>query len=102
MRRISLKDRLRYRFDNVMSRGILALLGMVGLATLVLVVAGAVVMLLTGFRRDEEEPRSMLENFWLAAMRTLDSGTSAAIRAGASASSPSSSRWAASSSSARL
>jgi voltage-gated potassium channel Kch len=74
MRRISLKDRLRYKFDNVMSRGILALLGMVGLVTIALVVAGALAMLLTGFRRDEEEPRSTLENFWLAAMRTLDSG----------------------------
>ena len=58
MRRISLKDRLRYRFDNVMSRGMLALLGILGLATLTLVLPGAIAMLLTGFRRvDEEDPQ---------------------------------------------
>ena len=74
MRRISLKDRLRYRFDNIMSRGMLALLGILGLATLTLVFLGTMAMLISGFRRVDEEDRSTLENLWLAAMRTLDSG----------------------------
>ena len=74
MRRISLTDRLRYRFDNIMSRGMLALLGILGLATLTLVFLGTMAMLISGFRRVDEEDRSTLENLWLAAMRTLDSG----------------------------
>lgn len=74
MRRISLKDRLRYGFDNVMSRGTLALLGILALATLVLVALGTLAMLLSGFQRDDEAGRGTLENLWLAAMRALDSG----------------------------
>src|ERR687898_766749 len=74
MRRISVKDRLRYKFDNVMSRGTLALLGILGFATLILVALGTLAMLLSGFRRAEEEDRGTLENLWLAAMRALDSG----------------------------
>jgi ion channel POLLUX/CASTOR len=74
VRRISLKDRLRYRFDNVMSRGTLALLGLVGLAISALVLAGGLVMLLSGFRQDGEDSRSTVENVWLAAMRALDPG----------------------------
>src|SRR3982750_1308901 len=74
MRRISPKDRLRYKFDNVMSRGMLAMLGILGLATLALVALGTLAMLISGFRRIDEEDRSTLESLWLAAMRTLDSG----------------------------
>src|SRR4051794_37575070 len=74
MRRISLKDRLRYKFDNVMSRGTLALLGIVGLAISVLVLAGGLVMWVTGFRQEGEESRPTIENLWLSAMRALDTG----------------------------
>src|SRR5215208_6103116 len=74
MRRISLKDRLRYKFDNVMSRGTFALLGILALATLILVALGTLAMLLSGFRRVDEEDRSTLDNLWLAGMRALDSG----------------------------
>src|SRR6476660_3525008 len=74
MRRISLKDRLRYRFDNLMSRGPLALLALVGLAISVLVIAGGLVMWLSGFRQEGEESRPTIENLWLAAMRALDTG----------------------------
>jgi voltage-gated potassium channel Kch len=74
MRRITLKDRLRYKFDNVMSRGTLALLGVVGLAISLLVLTGGLVMWLSGFRQEGEESRPTIENLWLAAMRALDTG----------------------------
>src|SRR5689334_1801836 len=74
MRRITLKDRLRYKFDNLMSRGTFALLGLVGLAITGLVIAGGLVMWLSGFRQEGEESRPTIENLWLSAMRALDTG----------------------------
>ena len=48
MRRITLADRLRYRFDNTISRGTVALIGWLFVLLLALVFASSLVVYTTG------------------------------------------------------
>src|SRR3970040_337312 len=69
-------QRLRYQFDNLMSRGTPAMIGMLFvLSLLVVLIAGAVISI-TGFVQEGESGRlSFGEAAWESLMRTLDSGT---------------------------
>ena len=68
-------ERFRYWFDNVMSRGTIALMGLLGLATvaLVLLVSGLVWV----FRAfpDDAGDGDFIDILWGGLMRTLDPGT---------------------------
>jgi Trk K+ transport system NAD-binding subunit len=72
----TLGQRLRYWFDNLMSRGTPALIGMLFVASLIVVALAATVISLAGFVQDGEAGRlSFGEAAWQSLMRTLDSGT---------------------------
>jgi voltage-gated potassium channel Kch len=73
---IRLSQRLRYAFDNSMSKGAIALIGYLALASLGLIMVAALAMIL--FRiipGGESEAPGFGEAMWLSLMRTLDSGT---------------------------
>ncbi len=72
---ISLRQKLRYRFDNLMARGPIALIGWLGILSLVLVVAAALILTVTGFTQDDGETMNFIEASWKSLMRTLDPGT---------------------------
>lgn len=66
-------ERLRYRFDNVMSRGTPALVGLLAAASAVLVVIFGVASL---FVADEEvRDQGVGRTLWMSMMRALDPGT---------------------------
>ena len=68
-------ERLRYRFDNSLSRGPWVLIGWLAAATVgFLIVAAAVV---AGFRLgiDQGKPAGFFEAFWQSMVRVFDSGT---------------------------
>jgi voltage-gated potassium channel Kch len=68
--------RVRYGFDNVMSRGTPALIGFLGLASLTLIALAALVMVILRIvPGGMESPPGFIESMWLSLMRTLDSGT---------------------------
>ena len=69
-------QRFRYQFDNLMSRGTPAMIGMLFvLSLLVVFVAGAIISI-TGFVQEGTDGRlSFGEAMWESLMRTLDSGT---------------------------
>ncbi len=72
----SFGDRLRYRFDNLMSRGAPALIGMLFVVSLLVVLLAATILTIAGFVQDGEMERlSFTEAAWQSLMRTLDSGT---------------------------
>ncbi len=77
MKNITLMDRLRYRFDNTMSRGPVALIGWLFLASAVLIVAITIVVTVLGIGPTDEsgQPLGFLETIWFGLMRTLDAGT---------------------------
>ncbi|MFB9314040.1 CASTOR/POLLUX-related putative ion channel [Nocardioides plantarum] len=70
--RSSLADRLRYAFDNSMSRGTPALVAWLAVVTLVLIVAFAVITTLTGLRGDSDE--GFWKELFLSLNHALDAG----------------------------
>src|ERR671910_1505051 len=75
MRRITLADRVRYRFDNTISRGTVALIGWLFVLLLALVFASSLVVYTTGFAPEIGGRRpGFLETLWLSLMRTIDPG----------------------------
>lgn len=76
MSEIRFSHRLRYAFDNSMSKGAIALIGYLGLASLALIMVAALAVILFGIvPGGESETPGFGEAMWLSLMRTLDSGT---------------------------
>lgn len=73
--KIPLKNKLRYKFDNLMAKGPAALIGWLGLLSLLLVVLAGIILTVTGFQQEESESLSFIEAVWSSLMRTLDPGT---------------------------
>jgi voltage-gated potassium channel Kch len=74
-RKVTLADRLRYRFDNTISKGTIALIGWLFLVLLALVLTSTLLVYLTGIAPGAggQKP-GFLETFWLDLMRTIDPG----------------------------
>jgi len=69
-------QRLGYQFDNLMSRGTPAMIGMLFVLSLIVVFIAGAVISITGFVQEGESGRlSFGEAAWESLMRTLDSGT---------------------------
>jgi voltage-gated potassium channel Kch len=76
MNGIRWSHRLRYGFDNAMSRGTPALIGFLGVASLTLIaIAALVLVILRIVPGGADSPPDFVEGMWLSLMRTLDSGT---------------------------
>lgn len=69
------KTRLRYKFDNLMSKGPIALIGWLGLLSLLLVATAGIILTISGFSQDDSESLGFIEAAWESLMRTLDPGT---------------------------
>ncbi len=72
MRKITLGDRLRYWFDNTMSKGPIALIGWLFLLSAILILVIALLVYATGL---DPEKRGFAEMVWASLLRTLDPGT---------------------------
>jgi len=68
-------ERARYWFDNLMSRGTIALMGLLALATVLLVVVVSVVVWVFRAFPDNAEEGDFIDILWGGLMRTLDPGT---------------------------
>ena len=67
-------DRLRYQFDNFMSRGTVALIAGLGIISVAIITTAAAVLTFFGVSRDGA-PIGFGEGVWASLMRTLDAGT---------------------------
>src|SRR5215213_6425340 len=75
MRKITLADRLRYRFDNTISRGTVALIGWLFVVVVALVLTSSLFVYVTGLAPEVQGRRpGFLETLWLSLMRTIDPG----------------------------
>lgn len=75
---VTAKDRFRYRFDNFMSKGPIALVGALFVASLLVIVVGGVLIYVFGAAPIPEgttERPGLTAVIWAAAMRTMDAGT---------------------------
>ncbi len=69
MKKSTLRERIEYRFDNLMAKGTIALVGMLFLATaLAVILVGAIMLLVNGHA-------SFGENVWIGIMHIIDAGT---------------------------
>ena len=71
----SFTQQFRYRFDNLMSRGTPAMIGMLFVLSLAVVFVAGAVIALAGFTQNDGVSLSFGEAAWESLMRTLDSGT---------------------------
>ena len=71
------RQRLRYQFDNLMSRGTPALIGMLFVLSLIVVFIAGAIISVAGFVQEGDTTArlSFGEATWESLMRTLDSGT---------------------------
>jgi ion channel POLLUX/CASTOR len=65
---------LHYKFDNMMSKGSITLIGWLSIISLSIVILAAGILILTGIKPADIENFSFLEAVWLSMMRTLSSG----------------------------
>jgi ion channel POLLUX/CASTOR len=76
MQKPTFRDHLRYRFDNFMSRGVIALVGALLAVTLLIILAATLIMVLARLRPDGSAgPFSFAEAAWQVTMRSIDTGT---------------------------
>jgi voltage-gated potassium channel Kch len=68
------KERLQYRFDNVMDKGVIALIALLALASLIFIIAMATIVTVFQLNPDERK-LNFGEAFWASLLRTLDPGT---------------------------
>ncbi len=65
-----MKNRIQYRFDNLMSKGTIALVGVLFIATaIVITIVGLLLLLL------DKNGAPLSENIWLSIMHVIDAGT---------------------------
>jgi hypothetical protein len=74
MYKASLPDRLRYRFDNIMSRGTIALIGLLAGLSMLIIVVMAVFITIAGVVPEGGENLSLIEAIWQSMMHELDAG----------------------------
>jgi ion channel POLLUX/CASTOR len=78
-KKITFTDRLRYRFDNFMPRGTIALVAALFAATLCMILTAAVVDVLLGiWHGGSTSQLGIAEAFWQITLHTIDTGTVAA------------------------
>ena len=71
----SLGAQLRYRFDKSMASGPVALIGWLGLISLLVIIFAAIVIAVTAIAPNGSEPLDFIEAAWAALMRSMDAGT---------------------------
>lgn len=72
MEQFSLFDKLKYKFDNLMSKGTASLVSWLGLISFVLVMIISVLVWIT---QESPDDNSFFDILWLSFMRAIDSGT---------------------------
>lgn len=76
-REVTLRHRIRYRFDNMLARGTGAALVWLGVVTLLSVVLSALLLAVFNVTLAGSASGSWLEDFWQSLLRVLDTGTMA-------------------------
>lgn len=76
VKKATLIARFRYRFDNFMSRGTIALVAALFAATLCMILTAVAILVFSGLGSEGSTARlGIAEAFWQVTMRTIDTGT---------------------------
>jgi voltage-gated potassium channel Kch len=74
MKNIKFSQRLRYKFDNLMSGGPIAMISLLAILSLLVVLITGTVIWFFQISPEGEAPMDFTEGFWQSLMRALDSG----------------------------
>ena len=70
----TVRERLRYAFDNSMAKGTRALIAWLAVVTFLMMVVYAIVVIAFGIMPEEVADKSFVETLWYALMRAMDAG----------------------------
>ena len=73
-RQVTWRDKLRYRFENTLSKGAIAIIGWLALLSTFIVVLASLILALMRVGDDHEHPFGFFEGMWQSMLRTLDPG----------------------------
>ena len=74
---VTWRDKLRYRFENTLSKGTIAIIGWLALLSLVIIALAALILAAMRIGQDpadHEHPYGFFEGMWQSMLRTLDPG----------------------------
>lgn len=74
MPKASFKERLQYKFENIISSGPMAMIGLLAVLTFIIVLIAGVFLSLTGIPNSDGEQMSFFESSWQSFMRAVDAG----------------------------
>jgi voltage-gated potassium channel Kch len=77
MTKHSLGEKLRYKFENTLSKGASAIMLWLAVVSLLIVIIAASVLAVTGINAPESEGLNFIEAAWQSLMRTFDAGNMA-------------------------
>ena len=75
MNKVTFGGKLRYKFDNLMSKGPIAMIGLLAVLSFLVVLIAGTILWAFHIAPEGEEPMGIIEGVWVSLMRTLDSGT---------------------------
>jgi ion channel POLLUX/CASTOR len=75
MKKIPFSQKVRYKFDNLMSKGPIAMISLLAILSLLVVIVAGIILSLFQIAPEGGESMSFIESVWQSLMRTLDSGT---------------------------
>ncbi len=74
MKNFTLLERLKYWFDNLMSRGAHMMILLLGFLSLIIILFSALVIWYLKIAPESQEPLGFIESIWQSLLRALDSG----------------------------
>jgi ion channel POLLUX/CASTOR len=74
MKRFTLSQRIRYKFDAFMARGTVSLIGGLALLSIIIIVLGAIALVVSGFAQEGGAALGFWEAAWNGFTHTLDAG----------------------------
>jgi ion channel POLLUX/CASTOR len=75
MKKYTIKTRMIYWFDNLMSKGAHMMILLLGVTSLIIIVLSALTIWYLKITPENQEPLTFIEGFWQSLLRAIDAGT---------------------------
>lgn len=73
-KKVGIKERIKYEFENTLSKGTIAIIGWLALGSILIVIFAGIVLTFGQISQNPEEKLNFFEAFWQSLMHALDAG----------------------------
>ncbi|HMV43507.1 MAG TPA: NAD-binding protein [Leptospiraceae bacterium] len=73
-KKVGIKERIKYEFENTLSKGTIAIIGWLAFGSLLIVILAGIVLTFGQISQNPEEKLNFFEAFWQSLMHALDAG----------------------------